>query len=79
MSFDTIRYIINSGPHCLGAAPPPSVCSKEPARVERCRGSFTVLPALVTVSSDNVALWLGRASEPTRLSNNSTPTSYQLT
>jgi hypothetical protein len=58
-SFDTLRYIINAGPHCLGPAPDAATCHADPT-IERCRGDFTWLPGVVALHPDNVGLWLGR-------------------
>jgi len=61
LSFENLRYTVNAGPHCLGAKPSAEICAAQPAGVERCRGNFTLLPAIVALSSNNVGLWLGRA------------------
>eukprot|EP00729_Bicosta_minor_P010207 gene10207-30071_t len=68
MSFDTLRYIINAGPECLGQKPSEAVCKANPT-IERCRGSFTVM-ADGYVASDlfffgiNTAVRLGVAAAP---------------
>ena len=46
MKFDSVRYIVNSGPNMIG-----------PLR----GGNYTVCPAIVALSPRNVGLWLGRA------------------
>jgi len=56
---DTIRFVINAGPHCFGAKPDGDTCTPG-STMERCRGSFTILPSLVAASSSNVGIWLGR-------------------
>ena len=60
LSFDNLRYVINAGPHCLGGMPSEEICSLQPG-VERCRGNFTVLPAVVALNPGNVGVWLGRS------------------
>lgn len=62
LSFDNLRYIVNAGPHCLGPRPSEAVCNQSTERhTERCRGSFTLLPAIVALHPGNVGLWLGRS------------------
>ena len=46
MKFDSVRFIVNTGPNMIG-----------PLRGE----NFTVCPAIVALSPRNVGLWLGRA------------------
>jgi hypothetical protein len=61
LSFDNLRYIVNAGPHCLGPKPDAAVCNQPSERnCERCRGSFSLLPAIVALHPNNVGLWLGR-------------------
>eukprot|EP00038_Savillea_parva_P008071 m.174513 g.174513 ORF g.174513 m.174513 type:complete len:589 (-) comp13840_c0_seq1:78-1844(-) len=60
LSFDTLRYVINAGPHCVGPEPGGGACEASPG-AERCRGNFTWLPALVAVHPNNVGLWLARS------------------
>jgi hypothetical protein len=63
LSFENLRFIINAGPHCLGAKPSAAICEagKPDSKSERCRGNFTMLPAIVALQSNSVGLWLGRA------------------
>jgi len=58
MTFDQLRYTVNSGPYCLGARP--ASCDREPPSA-RCRGNFTAVPAIVALRPSNALLWLGRA------------------
>lgn len=62
MSFQNLRFIINAAGRVLGPRPGPGVCGPgaSGAGTERCRGNFTVLPALVALNPGNVGLWLGR-------------------
>ena len=59
LTFEQLRFTINSGPWCLGARP--AACDHEAEGIERCRGNFTVLPAVVALRPSNVMLWMGRA------------------
>ena len=61
LTFEQVHMIINASPFCIGAKPASCSHGKTPFVDERCRGNFTVIPAIVVLRSTNVLLWLGRA------------------
>lgn len=62
LTFDTLHYIINSGPHSVGPRPPwcPPLPAPPPVWPV-CTGNFSWLPAIVAAHPSNVGLWLGRS------------------